>query len=547
MYKNISPVQSVSELQFVESYQSDIYFIPLNLETLLHCCIYKKQFLNPLKYLDYSFHAKALTDEHNFINVLPSYSKYVSIQSEIIAILRFYFNQIFFIEYLLNTIINNENISNIFVSGWNITTDLIYSNNNYFTSRIVVGLFGDRVTSIADVCRKTSPVVHDYNFKRFQQPQIIINAYGYNFNRLLKASNLRKVSVAALSFGNLKFRNKAISLIRGYNHLMFYTNIQPILTTSVESFSITLENKTKEKLFNERIIEIVPQFLTLLNKCRIIDKLLEYKPPSFLASWSMRGVDGYLLEKSHLLSIPSMVIPHGTIAPAMNKFDKMYKNNIAEAVFSGVCSFVALQSKITQNALKTNTIRGQPKLTGNLIFAEASQITKKHILYAVTLKSFYGLQYFGVEMYYEFLEDLTCLVNLQESIGLPVLVQLHPSARESKDSLQKLFPQLKFSSNNISTCLKNSILTISYSSTVIEDALYSKVPVILFDQWKRYQHCHAETDPSTENKAVYYVTDFEGLNEATRTVISSKNTEFSEYIVPQESSKNFDILIKEIF
>jgi hypothetical protein len=546
MYKNISPVQSVSELKFVELYKKDIYFIPLNMETLLHCCIYKKQFLNPLKYLDYSFHARALTDEHKFINGLPCFSKYVSMQSEIISILRFYFNQIFFLEYLLNTIINNENISNIIVSGWNITSAFTYSNENYFTSRIVVCLFGDRVTSIADVCKKTPPVVHDYIFKRFQQPQIIINTYGYNFNRLLKASNQRNVSVAALSFENLKFRNKIISLIRGYNHVKYESTIHPISATSVEPFSITLESKTKEKLFNERIIEIVPHFLTQLNKCRIIDKLLEYKPPSFLASFAMRGVDGYLLEKSHLLSIPSMVIPHGTIAPAINKFDKMYKNNIAEAVFSGVCSFVALQSKITQNALKTITIRAQPKLTGNLIFAEASQIRRKHILYAVTLKSFSGLQFFGVEMYYEFLEDLTCLVNLQESIGLPVLVQLHPSARESKDSLEKLFPQLKFSSNNISTCLKNSILTISYSSTVIEDALYSKVPVILFDQWKRYQHCHAETDPSTENKAVYYVTDFEGLNEATRTVISSKNTEFSEYIVPGDSSKNFGILLKEI-
>ena len=35
---------------------------------------------------------------------------------------------------------------------------------------------------------------------------------------------------------------------------------------------------------------------------------------------------------------------------------------------------------------------------------------------------------------------------------------------------------------------------MSFSSTVIEDSLNSLRPVILFDRWKRYKHCEAETN-----------------------------------------------------
>ena len=35
-------------------------------------------------------------------------------------------------------------------------------------------------------------------------------------------------------------------------------------------------------------------------------------------------------------------------------------------------------------------------------------------------------------------------------------------------------------------------MLISFSSSSIEDALSSKIPVILFDPWSRYKHCKSE-------------------------------------------------------
>ena len=48
------------------------------------------------------------------------------------------------------------------------------------------------------------------------------------------------------------------------------------------------------------------------------------------------------------------------------------------------------------------------------------------------------------------------------------------------------------------------MVTISFSSTIIEDSLYSGVPVILFDRWNRYQHCNAEKNPSKKCSSVLF-------------------------------------------
>jgi len=156
------------------------------------------------------------------------------------------------------------------------------------------------------------------------------------------------------------------------------------------------------------------------------------------------------------------------------------------------------------------------------------------------------MQHYGVEMYYEFLENLNCLRKVKQTLEMPILVQLHPSARKEKFKLQKLFPEYVFSIKNITKSLKKAAVTISYSSTVIEDSLYSDVPVVLFDQWKRYQHCHAELDPCVKNKAVYYVTDVDGLITSIKTVLSSKNVAFSEYTILGKRSSNFQALLEKL-
>ena len=76
---------------------------------------------------------------------------------------------------------------------------------------------------------------------------------------------------------------------------------------------------------------------------------------------------------------------------------------------------------------------------------------------------------------------------------------------------------LEFTQKKISEVLKNVFVTISFSSTVIEDSLYSNIPVILFDRWKRYKHCNSE-----------------------------ENINFNEHIFSGNSKKNINSLISKL-
>ena len=165
MYKSISPVQTESEIQFIESFQPETFFVPLDLETFLYCKIHKHRFLNPINYLGPSFHEEALINTEKFKDNIPIFSSIIAIQSEFVAVLRYFFHQIFFIESLLNKIIDNEKINYILVSGWDINSSIPLSTENYFTSRIVESLFGNKVKLVNAVHKKAEEIVYDYNFK----------------------------------------------------------------------------------------------------------------------------------------------------------------------------------------------------------------------------------------------------------------------------------------------------------------------------------------------------------------------------------------------
>ena len=50
------------------------------------------------------------------------------------------------------------------------------------------------------------------------------------------------------------------------------------------------------------------------------------------------------------------------------------------------------------------------------------------------------------------------------------LIKLHPSEDKCKKSLKKIFPNLIFTSKKIEKVLSQSFVTVSFSSTVIEDS-----------------------------------------------------------------------------
>ena len=171
----------------------------------------------------------------------------------------------------------------------------------------------------------------------------------------------------------------------------------------------------------------------------------------------------------------------------------------------------------------------------------------KKILFAGTLKNFESIQLCGVEMYYEFIDNLFFLEKFSTKHNYEILIKLHPSTYDQIEMLKKIFTKLEFSKKKISSTFKNVLATISFSSTVIEDSLNSKCPVILLDRWKRYKHCDAEENSTTKDSAIYYVNDEDNLAKCLQTIKLSNNINFEKYVPSSNYRKNIYDFFENFF
>ena len=102
--------------------------------------------------------------------------------------------------------------------------------------------------------------------------------------------------------------------------------------------------------------------------------------------------------------------------------------------------------------------------------------------------------------------------------------------------------------------LSISDLLINFSSTVIEDALQNRIPVLLYDRRNRYQHFQAHHITSKKAKkvsGVYYVNDSEDLKDGIEWIVNRHldndipNSIFDDYRYSEDYFKNVKRFIKE--
>ena len=183
-------------------------------------------------------------------------------------------------------------------------------------------------------------------------------------------------------------------------------------------------------------------------------------------------------------------------------------------------------------------------MEGNLVFSQISRRTPKYILYAVTLKKFHNTIYYGQELFYEYFRNLEYLNKLAKVENLKICVKHHPNYMFTNKISAEYFQNLKFSDKNIDVILKKTEMLISFSSSSIEDALSSKIPVILFDPWSRYKHCKSEMKKA-KNKCIYYINKDKHLIKAIKAVRQNKIMNFSDYTYSNDINENIKRLVNE--
>jgi len=546
MFRIISPVQTIDEINFIKQNIPSADILPLDLATLLFCRIHKLSYVNPLDYSDNELHIEIIHETDSVLKKI-NFDQSTAFEKEFIAVCRFFLHQVFFVKIILQRILEQNPKIKIHVSGFENKRNVLYSDHNYQISKIVRRLFPDRSSQVKkfDLKSNISKQSIAFSFNKNIDCDLILHSLGYNFNRVSSAAKDIGLKVVSLHFGSVSWKQKAGYLWRGVQPI----EIVPSKVTSENPDLFSWQNDLNDivgDLLCERIEEAIPFLNTEFRKCLITKEILQEIKPRLTSSFATRGVLGAILDVENF-NTTSVCIPHGTVTASLVDQDKSYRSTIAEAVFTGNKSWVALQSKIAQEAYQDLRPAGKAFVGGNLIFNEANHLPKKNIiLYAVTQKNFYGMQFYGVETYYEFFNNMKHLEYVQSNIDYSIVVKLHPAARHLKSLLEDEFPDLHFVTDNLKNLLSKSLVTISFSSSIIEDSLYSQVPVILFDPWNRYQHCWAESDTSKKNKAIYYVTAIKDLISAVNVVKESSCIDFEEYTVPGSSEDNLKTLLKTL-
>jgi len=555
MSEKICLAQSIEELKFIlsKSESEKLSVLPLNLETQLYCIDNKINFINPLNIIDARTHMEVLEKSDELIKGIK-FGNIVShsLKEEYKSIIRFHFNACCFLIKLLKNINKGSGISKVYISGWS----SFYSPldlKNYFISDLVKDLFknfkiveiGNRKKIIYKYPEYSyEPIINDYKKKKI----ILLNNRYYNFKRIVYWAKKNYTDIHLINFKKINLFEKILYKIKGITLI----NVRKKKEKTKDNFfldniNVKFEGIDLSNTLNN-IKELSKSYLSdHTRKAEAVETYLKKVKPSLIAINATKGFSGYLAELGLKYNIKSLSISHGTIARSFNKFDKIFKKAIAENTFTGKASFWAIQSKIAEDSLNTHKLDGKAINTGNLIFAEKENNSKKrNILVAVTIKNLVSYHFLGIEMYYEFIENLKLFNSLAKNKNLNFIIQIHPSSIHCIPMLKKIFKNIDFSKKKIDKKLEKSFVTISFSSTAIEDSLYCNVPVILFDRWSRYKHCVSEEDNSKTNEAIYYATNEKNLLESINSIKKSNQINFGKYIFKGNSKKNFDNILKKL-
>lgn len=558
MSEKICIAQSIEELKFVlNKCEESVVSIPLDLQTQLYCMKNNLKFYNPINFIDSNFHRDAIIESENLINQIDmSRLKYDSCKKIYADNIRFEFNSIIFLIELIEKIDSHKKINEIFISGWNGNIKES-SDQDYFVSYLVSNLiYNKKVIKLSPLNnrpilfkKKIKYSIKNKNFDK-QKKYILQNSLGYNLSRTI--FNLKKKNhyiLIPVFKNNLKpTMIEAIKkkIFRIFNVVF----IEFIAHTSDEKNEISLpsinffyKGKNISKLLHSRFVYNLHEYQ---DRREIVDDLFDKFNIKLVLSNVASGIEGYYLEISKKKNIPSILIPHGSLSEYFDKYDKIFKDQIAALHFHKCSKFFAIQSKIAKNYIQSYKINHNCIETGNLLFCNNRKSKKNKIVVAGTLKSFEGFRYLGYEMYYEFLENLNLFNKIAKKEKMQFLIKPHPSVNSSCiNDLRERYKNLEFTEQKIDRVLKNAFVTISLSSTAIEDSLYSGIPVILFDRWQRYKHCSAEENIKKKNSPIYYLDNENDLVNCINTVKKSDNVSFKEFVFAGTTKKNIRNLIEK--
>lgn len=544
---SLAPVQNINELLALKKIKHKVHFLPLDYGSLLYCKNNYLRHINPIDYLNNEIHKKGIQNHFQIRKELKKILKFHNQYKSILFVQGYSLNAYYLVRSLIDAIKLTYKIDRIYLSGWRQTFGGAEKEHFYSLSDIFSCFKKIKLVFVLNK-KKHNPEEKIYSFVESQiatssRKTVFFTDTGYNFRKIIYQFIKSGYHCIILARSRVNFFKSFFLRMLRVRFIYLKKNQQ------VKSYSNKIKIKLSKKFkFCENFLEIIANnYLstanTLNEKCKAIKKIINNFELKQVIINHTQSYNPFLIKICNKKRIPVTLIGHGTISKGHNRYEKMYQDIISKGIYSPEVKTYPIQSRIINEYLKFKRNSNHPK--GNIIFSQIKKKKPQFILYAVTIKKFSNFVYYGQELFYEYFHNLEFLNNLAQEKNLNICVKHHPGYLDTNKESSDYFKNLTFLEDPLYKILKNTEILISFSSSSIEDALSSKIPVVLFDPWKRYKHCAAETNLNKKNKCLYYVNKNKNLIKAINVIKNSSNISFKRYIYSTKVNTNIKRLIYE--
>lgn len=277
------------------------------------------------------------------------------------------------------------------------------------------------------------------------------------------------------------------------------------------------------------------------------------------------------------LGIPSLLIPHGSLAAPRCRLEEIAWKRMSSGQILGFYGANAAQTPLAAAHAAYFNKNSETFNTGSILWAvtnrtEGLQLREKLairpetavIVYAVAQRKRTSIQFQIFETEDEYLDAMTDLVHAINKLeNVHLILKLHPSSEFSEEDIRLFLPPLRQNGLSVlhrepfSQVLSAADLLVSYISTTVEEAALNRIPVVLYDKWRRYRHgeafdCDREDFLRWPAAAAYYTGAAEllprvirhGLDHANQA--RSRDDIYSPYCFRPDEVQKLDILAKHL-
>ena len=297
---------------------------------------------------------------------------------------------------------------------------------------------------------------------------------------------------------------------------------------------------------HEKILQgFVPLVVSLCRQGHALGRMLDHVKPSVVISPVSVAAYHLLGIQCRARNIPAMVIPHKTLVTPKNGIEQIEETHIARAQIGTECAYVAAQSPFAAKYCERSGYSGEVVNTGPLTWSRVNEKRRGEVreaffgrsakgggvvLYVPSMKSRASCRFHVVETLDEIFSSMSDIVHaVRELPGARLVVRLHPGGAIEAEDIRTLIDMddsvVIHNRGPFEDALALADVVVSYSSTATEEALFNRIPLVLYDKWRRYNHLSApewQQDMHQGPSPAYYISAPTMLAEALRRILRNK-------------------------